>query len=178
MELRDIEKKLYDEYIWRVYNCIVRKVHYLNIINDEDTLKFRIAEINAELSGIFNLYQDIRYSLGTLSLYDDLNKDNINKYQCSLDTAEYQYPCIGTINYFGEELPWYIDDYGMDTFIEISVDGKYYQISTAYDRDWWYEVDKLQGLDKYLKANTEEECNELIDYIKHKYNVEETSSNI
>ena len=63
-----------------------------------------------------------------------------------------------------KEFPVYLDDYGMDEFIEIQIGEEYRQISLRYD--WYYELDKQFDLERFILTNTKEGYQELLDELE------------
>lgn len=170
MKTQTIDEKLYIEYLDQICLLLGKKAYLIRSSNKYDDSEYNseLREINSKIDMVFSFYQKIRDTLCPPAAYENLSREKIDQYHCSLDTPKCQFPCFGTYEYRGETLPFYLDDYGMDDFIEIKINDKYYQISTAYGRDWWYEVDRLKDLERFLAADTSDLCLSIIDELNER----------
>lgn len=162
MENKEIKGVLFDSYVTNMYNLINRYKRDFNHCRERFG-DYTSAVLKENLNEIFNLY---RRMLANLNL-DGFNNRNLfrtpteeesKSYKCSLDNDKNDFPLVAILEYRNCKFPEYIDDYGMESFIEISdSDGKMIQIRTN-EVDWDYELDKILDVERLSKLSYEDAC--------------------
>ena len=105
---------------------------------------------------LYSIFRSYRENLASLNLdeqhkdrcFRKPNKDEKNEYVCSENTEKTTFPLNRILEYRNEKFPEYIDDYGMQTFIEVTdYKGDIKHIQTN-DMDWDYELDRIFDVER------------------------------
>lgn len=144
-------------------NKYIRDLKYNE--SSEEELKKKYREI---FYAIFKLYREILSSLkldecGKDTCFRKPTKDEELEYTCSLNNEKTTYPLTRILEYRNEKFPEYLDDYGMETFIEFeNYEGKVIQIRTN-DVDWDYELDRTMDVDRLTYLDPQQAYDLLIN---------------
>ena len=149
---------IFESYIGNLmiyYGKYAREIKNSN--NKEETSK-KYKEI---IYAIFHLYRDILTTLhldqmGKKDCFREPTKEEYKEYHCSLDTEKNKFPLLRIVEYRHEIFPEYLDDYGMETFIEFKdFEGNIKQVRTN-DADWDYELDRTFDVDRLSYLDPQE----------------------
>lgn len=145
------------------FNKYVRDVKNTNVNREELSKKYM--EI---FYAVFKLYREILSSLkldeqGKDDCFREPTKDEKKEYTCSLNNDKNNFPLVRILEYRNERFPEYLDDYGMETFIEFEdYEGKIRQVRTN-DVDWDYELDRIFDVDRLSYLDPQEAYDLLIN---------------
>lgn len=149
---------IFESYIGNLmiyYNKYARDIKNSN--NKEETSK-KYKEI---IYAIFHLYRDILTTLhldqlGKSDCFREPTKEEEKEYTCSMNTEKNVFPLVRVLEYRHEKFPEYIDDYGMETFIEFKdFEGNIKHVRTN-DADWDYELDRTFDVDRLSYIDPQE----------------------
>ena len=116
MKSNDLDKKLYVVYLGRVLFNLWKK--YDIITTDNYKGQHTLETCNAAILESFHMYEDLIVEFINYDYYKLLDREDKN-YTCKIDTKDFTFSCIGTITYHNIKYPVFIDDYGMEDFIEL-----------------------------------------------------------
>lgn len=138
--------------------------------NNKDELVKRYREI---FYAIFRFYREMLSNLhlgqyGKDDCFREPTKDEELEYTCSLNNEKIQYPLNRILEYRHEKFPEYIDDYGMQTFIEFKDFNDKMQTVRTNDTDWDYELDRIFDVDRLSNLDPQEAYDLLINDIWYK----------
>lgn len=152
----DIQETLFKTFIYKMINICARKGHYLS---DEYYNEEEIKKCDNTAYAYFSIYEDMMIAVSMPYLGELLDKKD-NKHKCSIDKDKNIFPCIGTVTYRNKKFPVFLDDYGMDEFLEIKTPNGVRQVSTLYD--WYYLVDEYLYLDP-ISSMTKDTYHKVLD---------------
>ena len=149
-------------------NKYIRDLRYKEY--DENELKRKYLEI---YYAIFKLYRDFLSSLqldefGKNDCFRKPTKDEEKEYTCSLNNEKTNFPLNRILEYRHEKFPEYIDDYGMQTFIEFTKFNGEIQSIRTNETDWDYELDRIFDVDRLSSLNPQDAYDLLINDIWYK----------
>lgn len=158
MEINNLDKRLYTIYLGRVLLNLWKK--YDIITTDNYKGKHSLETCNAAILESFYIYEDLVNEFINYNYFELLNKEDKN-YKCSLNTKDIIFECIGTLTHHDVKYPVFIDDYGMEDFIEIG------NTTIGLNYDWWYAVDSKE-VDSFIDTDDEKKCNKMIEILSNR----------
>ena len=101
---------------------------------------------------VFHLYRNILTSLdldqmGKDDCFREPTKEELKEYKCSLNTKNNEFPLVRILEYRHRKFPEYLDDYGMETFLEFKDSCGDIKYIRTNDADWDYVLDKTFDVD-------------------------------
>ena len=120
---------------------------------------------------IYSIFRSYRANISSLNLdeqgkdrcFRKPTKDEEKEYECSQNTEKVKFPLNRILEYRNETFPEYLDDAGMETFIEfVGFDGKVKTIRTN-DVDWDYELDRIMDYERLCYYTIEDKYNLLLN---------------
>ena len=163
-----MKEDIFNSYI---SNLLIYANKYIRDLKYEEKDKNEISKKYKEIFyAIFKLYRDILSSLdldeiGKSRCFREPTKDEKCEYTCSLNTEKTKFPLVRVLEYRHEKFPEYLDDYGMETFIEFEdYEGNIKQVRTN-DVDWDYELDRTFDVDRLSYLDPQEAYDLLINDI-------------
>ena len=159
----DIKSKLFENYINQLItetNFYVRKVKQ-NELNYKD-IYTRV---------VYQIFKGYRDNLTSFSLdeygkdrcFRKPTKDEQKEYECSENTEKTKFPLNRILEYRNEKFPEYIDDYGMQTFIEVLMPDETYKHIQTNETDWDYELDRIMDYERLIQLSAEDSYNLLLN---------------
>lgn len=145
----EIKSKLFENYIDQL---ITETNFYLRRFKQGET-----NYLDTYKRVIYSIFRSYRANLSSLNLdeqgkdrcFRKPTKDEEKEYECSQNTEKVKFPLNRILEYRNEKFPEYIDDYGMQTFIEYEdAEGSKHQIQTN-DVDWDYELDRVFDVERF-----------------------------
>lgn len=142
-------ERAFSTYTSRLYQILRHKKYDLQQAKTEDERKALGSKYYEIAYNVFTLYKDItsynfKDEIWKLNdCFREITEEDKKKYICHLNNEDNTFELVRVLEYRGVEFPEFLDDYGMDTFIEV-VDPKtniYLTFTTQFD--WDFALDEL-----------------------------------
>lgn len=161
----EIKFKLFENYIGQL---ITETNFYLRKIKNNDN-----TYINTYKRVLYTIFKAYRENLISFNLDEQYKnrcfrkptKDEEKEYECSENTEKTKFPLNRILEYRNEKFPEYLDDYGMQTFIEVPMLDETYKHIQTNDTDWDYELDKIMDYERLIDLDPQKAYDLLLNDI-------------